>query len=88
MKVTADQLIAALTDSRFYLEPEEGGINLHCQDCYSNRLCKPLAHYDLGDDGYQLYRDDPAIANVTTIPSLWDEAAKHLESAHQNGSGT
>jgi hypothetical protein len=81
VKVSTDSLIAALLHPSLFLDgDEDGGTGLHCRD--HNDGGKPVAHYSTV--GYHsLYADDPHVACVTTLPSLWAEAVKHLDAHHK-----
>ena len=75
MKVSTDALIAALLHPALYLSGDEhGGVGLHCGDHFNGG--RPLAYY--GDA-----HPDPEMTTVRTIPSLWAEAVKHLDSDHR-----
>jgi len=75
-----DTLMSALRRPGLYLSgDEDGGIGLHCHDHHDGG--RPLAYYS--HVGYHsLYADDPHVACVTTIPSLWAEVVKHLTASH------
>lgn len=75
MKVSTDALIAALLHPALYLSGDEhGGVGLHCGDHFDGG--RPLAYYG---EPYQ----NPDVPTVVTIPNLWAEAVKHLDSEHR-----
>lgn len=78
MKVSTDSLIAALLHPRLFLTgDEDGGVGIHCRDHFN--IGRPLAYYDHTGMTYP----GQAVTSVTTIPSLWAEAVKHLDSEHR-----
>jgi hypothetical protein len=76
-RTAADALIEALTHPSLYLAGDgRGGVGLHCGDHFNDG--KPIAYY--GEPW-----EHPGTPTVSTVPSLWAEAVKHLESAHRIG---
>jgi hypothetical protein len=78
VKVSRDALIAALLNPHLYLTGDaDGGVAICCRTCPDKR---PVAYYGRTEGAYR----DPKVAYVTTIPSLWAEAVKHLEAIHRD----
>ena len=76
--------IAAL-DARFWLSgDDEGNVGLRCRTCETGG--QPIAYYDRFDPR-PLYRDNPAVENVTTIFDLLAAAGRHERTAHEGEAG-
>lgn len=79
MKVSTDSLIAALLHPSLHLIGDvDGGVSLYCREHTAGH---PIAYYgrDERDGSYR----QCGVAYVTSIPTLWTEAAKHLAGAHR-----
>ncbi len=78
MNISTDSLIAALLHPALYLMGnEDGGVELHCRDHGDGG--RPFAYYDRTTPA----NTDAHIVYVTSVPTLWAEAVKHLDECHK-----
>lgn len=72
--------VAPLVAARLYLVgDEDGGVALHCRDCWDGG--RPVAYYETDPAGIG-YAHDPLVENVTTISQLVTVAQRHEREVH------